>query len=158
MTGAALIDRLLEGESAKKALSASKATRAEKLKLISPFVKSYVATMLWSSTLPAFDDCPGCGQRRVLDRWDGELEEQVCANCSEVQDDGGDPAETNYSWEAFSVRAKDTVIADCTRFVDAHYDDIKNNLDLAGHDFWLTRAMHGAGYWEGIGLRAWAGV
>jgi len=39
--------------------------------------------------------------------------------------------------------------ADCLDFFNAHYDDISSDLSQAGHDFWLTRNHHGAGFWDG---------
>lgn len=38
---------------------------------------------------------------------------------------------------------------DCAAFFDAHTDDIFDyGAAQAGHDFWLTRNGHGAGFWE----------
>lgn len=39
--------------------------------------------------------------------------------------------------------------ADCARFFRENKADIANNLSQAGHDFWLTRNGHGAGFWDG---------
>jgi hypothetical protein len=35
--------------------------------------------------------------------------------------------------------------------MDANYTitDIQDDVSLAGHDFWLTRNHHGAGFWDG---------
>ena len=41
------------------------------------------------------------------------------------------------------------MVADCREFQEIHIDDILPNLELAGHDFWLTREGHGAGFWDG---------
>lgn len=38
---------------------------------------------------------------------------------------------------------------DCIAFCDQNYDDISSDLEQAGHDFWLTRNGHGAGFWDG---------
>jgi hypothetical protein len=45
--------------------------------------------------------------------------------------------------------------ADCKKFQDKHQERILNSclcsdkpLEQAGHDFWLTRNGHGAGFWE----------
>jgi hypothetical protein len=41
---------------------------------------------------------------------------------------------------------------DCKAFYGAHRDTIENagvGDSHAGHDFWLTRCGHGAGFWDG---------
>ncbi len=40
-------------------------------------------------------------------------------------------------------------IADCAAFQAAHADDIESDPGRAGHDFYLTRNRHGAGFWDG---------
>ncbi len=39
--------------------------------------------------------------------------------------------------------------ADAQNFLLRNWDDIKDDLIKAGHDFWLTRNGHGAGFWDG---------
>lgn len=39
--------------------------------------------------------------------------------------------------------------ADCASFQADHWDMIESDLSQAGHDFWLTRNRHGAGFWDG---------
>jgi hypothetical protein len=41
------------------------------------------------------------------------------------------------------------MVADCKAFQVSHHDDISDDLEQAGHDFWLTRNGHGAGFWDG---------
>jgi hypothetical protein len=43
------------------------------------------------------------------------------------------------------------VLRDCTQFVRKAWVSLPDNLALeqAGHDFWLTRNGHGAGFWDG---------
>lgn len=38
---------------------------------------------------------------------------------------------------------------DCRKFVAENEDDISEDYGRAGHDFWLTRNDHGAGFWDG---------
>lgn len=38
---------------------------------------------------------------------------------------------------------------DCLIFFNDNYSIIKNDLERAGHDFWLTSNRHGAGFWDG---------
>jgi hypothetical protein len=41
-------------------------------------------------------------------------------------------------------------IEDCAAFQQANADDLAEaDDDRAGHDFWLTRNRHGAGFWDG---------
>lgn len=39
--------------------------------------------------------------------------------------------------------------ADCRAFYTAHESMIALEPERAGHDFWLTRNRHGAGFWDG---------
>jgi len=41
------------------------------------------------------------------------------------------------------------MIRDCKVFGTAHGRDIDSAYESAGHDFWLTRNGHGAGFWDG---------
>lgn len=107
-----------------------------------PFVQGYVECMIWSSST------------------DGNEEDN--------SEDGG----VDYNigdwldWDDLSVELKAQVVQDCRDFVSLCKDD-GINLDevpydnsgsahgvlaCAGHDFWLTRNGHGAGFWDrGLG-------
>lgn len=47
------------------------------------------------------------------------------------------------------------IVADCKAFQADHWDDFCNDrtredcVSRAGHDFYLTRNRHGAGFWDG---------
>jgi len=46
------------------------------------------------------------------------------------------------------------MIDDCKKFMSENAEDLKTMGDMkqAGHDFWLTRNGHGAGFWDrGLG-------
>jgi len=95
------------------------------------FTQSYIETALWSSS-------------------------------DNKDDSGGDPLDQNYSASDITVDTLNAMIADCMKFQAdnapmlrrayeegrgrgrAHYDAAS-----AGHDFWLTRNGHGAGFWDG---------
>lgn len=57
----------------------------------------------------------------------------------------------------FSDEAIDRMRTDCAKFWDAHGEKIVDldfindvhPVEKAGHDFWLTRNGHGAGFWDG---------
>jgi len=58
-----------------------------------------------------------------------------------------------------SAELQDKIDADCRVFLDSHADTIRDcemsrsngssNFTMAGHDFWLNRCGHGAGFWDG---------
>lgn len=98
------------------------------------FTRLYIRTALWSSN----------------DQSDPET--------------GGDPLEDNYGIEDISPKALVKIVADCAAFqtqcdawINAADDtgecrrgpDCETAWDRAGHDFWLTRNGHGAGFWDG---------
>ena len=75
----------------------------------------------------------------------------------ESDESGGDPLDENYGPKDIASVTLDTMIADCKRFQKENADDIAAGPDghnysatgRAGHDFWLTRNSHGAGFWDG---------
>jgi len=84
------------------------------------FIRAYVECALWSST----------------------------DNSDET---GGEPLDKNYTADDIAPEARATMEADCASF----YNDPANQEALAlwddsqaGHDFWLTRNGHGAGFWD----------
>lgn len=91
-------------------------------------------------------------------------------------DDEGDPLDANHSTDELPQETLAAMVKDCQEFQATHekllsaaytlsadYDastdkargKIQSNYDAssAGHDFWLTRNGHGAGFWD-RGLRA----
>lgn len=42
-----------------------------------------------------------------------------------------------------------SILRDCAIFQAACFDQIDGSYKEAGHDFWLTRNGHGAGFWDG---------
>ena len=49
----------------------------------------------------------------------------------------------------FTPCAEETALADCMRFVGLNWEMVKDiRPDQVGHDFWLTRNHHGAGFWD----------
>jgi len=78
----------------------------------------------------------------------------------ESDESGGEPLDANYNIEDIAPEALASIERDCSAFYDAHVDtwtdqhkygssDGSTESELAGHDFWLTRAGHGAGFWDG---------
>ncbi len=75
-----------------------------------------------------------------------------CALWSSADDDG-DPLDSLGLILSDTAGAK--ILADCADFFNAHRDTYTAagmSDDQAGHDFWLTRNRHGAGFWDrGLG-------
>jgi hypothetical protein len=63
--------------------------------------------------------------------------------------EGGDPMDKNYSIEDIGPETLAKMVADCAKFQADNAEDIASDLSRAGHDFWLTRNGHGAGFWDG---------
>ena len=93
------------------------------------FRDAYIATMLWSTH-------------------------------DESDESGGEPLDRNYCADDLSDEAQDQIDAECKAFLYRVAGFIEADpaakfgpdFDLwgrAGHDFWLTRCGHGAGFWDG---------
>jgi hypothetical protein len=83
----------------------------------------------------------------------------------ESNEAGGEPLDQNYGTEDIAEEALAEIVADCTAFqaTEAWKAAIANEdprtdrrtaygcsiEESAGHDFWLTRNGHGAGFWDG---------
>ena len=50
--------------------------------------------------------------------------------------------------ETFSQETEKTMVKDCKQFFAIAEPMIAGRYTQAGHDFWLTRNGHGAGFWE----------
>ena len=68
---------------------------------------------------------------------------------------GGEPLENNYSADDIAPCTLERMRSDVELFYLEHSAQIEkwngdayNQLQQAGHDFWLTRNGHGAGFWE----------
>ena len=81
------------------------------------------------------------------------------------KNDTGKHFNADYCVEDFTKESDDAALADCTKFIELLRDavlpddvDFDNLYDAAeslqgneriGHNFWLTRSGHGAGFWDG---------
>ena len=87
----------------------------------------------------------------------------VCALWSSVQcDEEGTncvPLDDLYDTDDIAITARIEQMDECTAFCLANLDDLTTAVsspaytwEQAGHDFWLTRCGHGAGFWDrGLG-------
>jgi len=68
-------------------------------------------------------------------------------------DKDDDPLDANYRADDISDELEKSSAADCKKFVElaekAGIDLSQYASDDIGHDLWLTRAGHGAGFWDG---------
>lgn len=71
-----------------------------------------------------------------------------CALWSSL-DDNQQPLDANFDLESFTTDAMACAIADCNAFKKLAGDRLNNVEESSiGHDFWLTRNGHGAGFWS----------
>ncbi len=78
-------------------------------------------------------------------------------------DDNDDPLDSNYSIDDIEPDSMEKIIEECEAFqndnlellqayCEAYQHPEYTSMSLAGHDYWLTRNGHGAGFWDrGIG-------
>ena len=64
-----------------------------------------------------------------------------------ADDSGGEPLDRNYSAKDIAPETLQRMADDCAAF--QHEAAIAPHFKEAGHDFWLTRNGHGAGFWDG---------
>ena len=104
-------------------------TTDDKIANLDAFTRAYLECALWSST-------------------------------DNADESGGEPLDANYSLEDMSVESLDAAIKDCAAFQESNASALRDaygarnryDEESAGHDFWLTRNGHGAGFWDrGLG-------
>jgi len=77
------------------------------------------------------------------------LEAALWSSNDNADDQGGEPLDSNYSFGDIASETLASIKSDCEAFQRDHAEDIGSNVEQAGHDFWLTRNHHGAGFWDG---------
>lgn len=77
------------------------------------------------------------------------IEAALWSSNDESDDSGGKPLDENYNVEDIAPETRDRMIADCVGFQERFAEQIGSKTEQAGHDFWLTRNGHGAGFWDG---------
>lgn len=76
-----------------------------------------------------------------------------------TDDDNGNPLENNYGVEDFDEQALNQISEDCQKFQKENAEDLEEFYKIVGgkewspeaqggHDFFLTRNHHGAGFWD----------
>lgn len=97
----------------------------------------------------------------TLDRFTlGYLECALWSSTDNSRDDGGDPLDSNYDFHDIERATLESLVADCVEFQKVAAPNLKlayardYSEARAGHDFWLTRNGHGAGFWDRSELEA----
>jgi hypothetical protein len=71
----------------------------------------------------------------------------ACALWSSLDDE--EPMDKNHTMADLALETVDKMVEDCREFRGKAWDLIAEHPCRAGHDFWLTRNRHGAGFWDG---------
>ena len=77
------------------------------------------------------------------------IETALWSSTDESTPSGGYPLDQNYNIDDIAPDCLAQMEKDCAAFQEEHADDIGSRFARAGHDFWLTRNRHGAGFWDG---------
>jgi hypothetical protein len=82
------------------------------------------------------------------------FETALWSSADERDEYGGDPLDKNYGIEDFTVDSLKKMIVGAEAFikkpkVEKAIEKAGGDYGQAGHDFWLTRNGHGAGFWDG---------
>jgi len=90
-----------------------------------------------------------------LDDYEGKmlrqyLETALWSSYDESTPQGGEPLDENYNIEDIDEDSVKKSIWDIRSFIMKAGDALDDvDPEQAGHDFWLTRNHHGAGFWDG---------
>ena len=84
----------------------------------------------------------------------GYIQCSLWAETDQADDSGGEPLDQNYNESDIAPESLAEIREDVADFIDANLDALAEYLSLGfsedqiGHDFWLTRNHHGAGFWD----------
>ncbi len=83
--------------------------------------------------------------------FNGYLECALWSSTDETDETGGRPMDENYGPDDIDSSALAEMRKDCEDFISFNLEDLNATGGSAaqhGHDFWLTRNRHGAGFWD----------
>jgi len=83
------------------------------------------------------------------------IEAALWTSTDESTPEGGEPMDANYGITDLAPETLERIKADCASFQGQHLEDNHDDVAQAGHDFWLTRNGHGAGFWDGDWPDGW---
>lgn len=80
----------------------------------------------------------------------GYIDCALWSSTDESTPQGGEPFDRNYTADDLAPEALAAVVDHCARFQAEQAIDLQDAGDAGrnGHDFWLTRNGHGAGFWD----------
>ena len=88
--------------------------------------------------------------------FNGYVDCALWSSTDDSEDSGGEPLDANYGKSDIDKKALRDWKKDCVAFMRWEKSDLKKFMDetgvgwgSCGHDFWLTRNGHGAGFWDG---------
>jgi hypothetical protein len=88
--------------------------------------------------------------RDVDDFTHSYIETALWSSHDESDESGGEPMDRNYTISDIAPETLKKMISDCERFQNENSEWLSERSDqYGGHDFWLTRNGHGAGFWDG---------
>lgn len=83
------------------------------------------------------------------------IEAALWSSMDESDEQGGEALDQNYTFHDISEETLTAIVEDCYKFQEENADLLEESGitdEQAGHDFWLTRCGHGAGFWDrGLG-------
>lgn len=85
---------------------------------------------------------------------EGYLQAALWSSTDESDESGGEPMDANYDVSDIDPQARTEQREECIAFLSANALDIRayivfgRPISHAGHDFWLNRNGHGAGFWD----------
>jgi hypothetical protein len=77
----------------------------------------------------------------------GYIQSALWSSTDNSDDQGGEALDQNYDPDDIAPATRKKMFLDATAFYRAHHQDF-HDASGAGHDFWLTRNGHGAGFWD----------
>lgn len=107
---------------------------------LDPFTRAYLQCAAWSSTIA--ETCDECRSK-------GPARDCGCRDDAPLDDFLNDGSA---EWAPETIEA---ARAECRDFQLANWSHMRGlDVEQCGHDFWLTRNGHGAGFWDrGYGAR-----
>jgi hypothetical protein len=83
------------------------------------------------------------------------IEAALWSSNDDSDESGGEPLDSNYSIDDLDPDTLAMMADECRRFQEENAADLARYdhpewtaAELGGHDFWLTRNHHGAGFWD----------
>lgn len=110
-------------------------------------------------------ECEGCGEAIESAYGDPDampegfftafIECALWSSTDNADESGGAPLDDNYDIDDIAPETLAELRKDCVDFWESNLADLGDLDDeQAGHDFWLTRNGHGAGFWDrGLGAK-----